>query len=563
MEKSASVPTAPPVNSSVGTRLQEAPSSCFRKHPSTFTMVLPDVPPDDLSRSRPLYLPSKEQKIQRDVENVKEELSEGTNEEAADVIENSKTEEAAEFIEHPKKELTVKYLVQCDQCASIFRNPSILKQHKKRLHSEERSYVCNECDKGHVTKRELICHMAVHTGKKAFPGFMCVECGKEFFHKIDLNDHQRSHEGINIVCDQCGKTFAYGKHLRTHIKFVHEGFRVSCVKCGKKYMSRHGLSQHNKSQSCESIPEANKNVPIIKESTNCQECEATFKIRSALKRHMATHKLSTKVVDISAYIGQSENGKPLCKECGKEFNWKHALYSHVRMIHFGYYEKNIEKNQPYPCEIEGCDSKFSQDNSLKRHQERSHGVTEKSKSPKDMRHSDSQLKFLNDVMSELSGNDLTKVLAYFRRLKEAQNDKLFDEIISNQTEALYRPTMIKLGILDATEMEDCEVSQGGSLNQHQDRRHDVTEKNESQKDMHHSDSQFKFMNDVMSEFTGNDLAKVLTYFRSVKEAKKDKFFDEVIANKTEALYRPIMMKLGILDATVGCHTIMEMSPNGT
>jgi len=110
-----------------------------------------------------------------------------------------------------------KLLFECLICHSILRSRCAFKGHF-RLHSGERPYACELCDKKYPNNSSLTTHkVRIH-----FPEQMkwdCKYCKKKFFCQSHLAKHEAVHSGIKpYICGKCNECFAYEKSCQNHMK---------------------------------------------------------------------------------------------------------------------------------------------------------------------------------------------------------------------------------------------------------------------------------------------------------------------------------------------------------
>ncbi|XP_029451949.1 zinc finger protein 93-like isoform X2 [Rhinatrema bivittatum] len=116
-------------------------------------------------------------------------------------------------------------LFQCELCTYITSILGNLKIHK-RIHTGEKPYRCNHCDKAFRTSHHLQRHKSTHAAKdevgepKESPikMYVCEECKYTTFHSGNYKQHLRIHTGEKpYKCDQCDLAFRTSGHRRRHV----------------------------------------------------------------------------------------------------------------------------------------------------------------------------------------------------------------------------------------------------------------------------------------------------------------------------------------------------------
>jgi len=142
--------------------------------------------------------------------------------------------------------------VYCDECGVTFKFASGLYNHRKRMHGDTKKKPCPNCDK--LIKS---CTMDQHIREEhGTPRYACQFCGKGFYYKSFMLNHQRLHTGDykECICDLCGAVYKSVQVLNRHVRNAHQDLRNhKCDHCDKAFhnkqrLDRHINSQHTKSK---------------------------------------------------------------------------------------------------------------------------------------------------------------------------------------------------------------------------------------------------------------------------------------------------------------------------
>ncbi|KAM7009802.1 uncharacterized protein LKV04_001727 [Tautogolabrus adspersus] len=132
----------------------------------------------------------------------------------------------------------------CQQCGKGFVYSFGLTKHLQIVHGRIKPFVCQVCNHGFFSKRDVEAHIRIHTGEKPFH---CNLCDKKFARRTELNMHLRWHNGEKRHwCPFCGKGFLDINNLKRH-KYTHTGEKPhSCPHCPKNFTQSGHLKKHVK-----------------------------------------------------------------------------------------------------------------------------------------------------------------------------------------------------------------------------------------------------------------------------------------------------------------------------
>ena len=137
--------------------------------------------------------------------------------------------------------------VVCDECGVSFKFASGLYNHRKRMHGDIEKKQCPHCER-EVKACTLDQHIREEHGT---PRFACQFCGKGFYYKSFMLNHQRLHTGDykECVCDLCGAKYKSVQVLNRHVRNAHHDLRNhKCQHCDKAFHNKQRLERHINSQ---------------------------------------------------------------------------------------------------------------------------------------------------------------------------------------------------------------------------------------------------------------------------------------------------------------------------
>ena len=160
----------------------------------------------------------------------------------------------------------------CVVCGKKFASKSWLDQHVQ-VHTDQKPHLCSYCGKAFAMKGSLLQHVIRHPEKDKDKRFSCLVCGKRFFYKFLLHNHELTHNPEKpFHCRMCPKKFKSKQALLLHTN-MHTGTRLHvCDLCGFSATKSFNLKRHMLRHSDE-------------RPYTCNRCNSAFKDKYDLREH--------------------------------------------------------------------------------------------------------------------------------------------------------------------------------------------------------------------------------------------------------------------------------------
>ncbi|CAG4958678.1 unnamed protein product [Colias eurytheme] len=228
-------------------------------------------------------------------------------------------------------------ILQCRKCQIDLTDVKTMQTHfdsvhQKRIYKEciadykvnSSPYRCHICEKEFHVFRTLTTHLNEH-----YANCICDVCGKSFLNSKRLKVHKRTHENGAYPCNQCGKVLKTKTSKANHIESAHSKRTIKCHICDKPMKHYNDRIKHM------------SEIHNITHTFKCPICGRVYNI----KHYLATHIRQTH---------GSKNKK--CTECSMSFITNHGLKKHM-LKHSG--------ERPFSCNV--CFKSYTRNYTLREH----------------------------------------------------------------------------------------------------------------------------------------------------------------------------------------------------
>ncbi|CAL8131567.1 unnamed protein product [Orchesella dallaii] len=241
------------------------------------------------------------------------------------------------LVRHNKSHSEIKEYL-CVFCNKLFSGSTKLQEHIIVIHTKERPFKCNTCERLFPLEKHLKQHSRIHSDKTYYD---CPHCDKKFKQNASLYYHLKQfHLGgaaaMKKVCCSVCNTMVTANGLRRHIQSKHTGERpFQCDICKLKFARQDQLKCHSR-------------VHSDKTYYNCSECGETFKFLATLNLHIE-----------QAHTSEENRRKFHCTHCKESFVSKNKLETHKSQAH------GIQRSMNFECLF--CGKKMHSSTSLENH----------------------------------------------------------------------------------------------------------------------------------------------------------------------------------------------------
>lgn len=184
--------------------------------------------------------------------------------------------------------------------------------------SEERPYICKECDKSFTKIHYLIKHNKFRHSYAVKTPYNCKECGENFFRKSLFEKHLKSHT-TDFKCHLCNKFNDSTTSLLKH-QFTDHWDKFMCSFCTITYFTMPDLEDHLRDEHRDRSKE-------ILDNSKCHVCKIDV----------------TRLSELWAHI--ERNHRMICGECLDDFPRRTDLIEHLFEQHHPEYLESDETHQ--------------------------------------------------------------------------------------------------------------------------------------------------------------------------------------------------------------------------